>query len=118
MRSKTVAAGLLILVFGASAFGCVAGWNGDAPNVCGASIARKSCARKKAIRTTGCHVLHSSPGRCSLRSLAQGYAIEFARFEIRGPLNDVRERASVLRTAPILISSVGSPETDRGPPRS
>lgn len=110
--------GVLVLVFGASALGCVAGWNGDSPMLCGASVARKGCARKKLVHTTGCDVLRSSPSRCSLRSLAQGYAVEFARFEISSPLSDVRDRASVPRTARILISSIGSPETDRGPPRS
>lgn len=118
VRSKTISAGLVILVFSASAFGCVAGWSGDSPKLCGASIARKNCARKKPTRATGCDVLRSFPRRCSLRSLAQGYAVEFARFEISSPLKDVRDRVSIPSTPTILISTVVSPETDRGPPRS
>lgn len=62
VRSKTITAGLLLFMFGVSAFG----WCGDSSKACVASIARKTCARKESIRTPGGDLVRSSSARCSL----------------------------------------------------
>ncbi|MGH9538899.1 MAG: hypothetical protein ACRD3H_13310, partial [Terriglobales bacterium] len=62
------------------------------------------------------HVLNAQPGQCSLRGLAQFQIAEFQRFELSTPLADPAGRVAVPAKSVIIVSSIGSPETDRGPP--
>jgi hypothetical protein len=65
-----------------------------------------------------CNEVKSSRGHCSLRSLAQFHFAEFRRFEISRPLQRVGGKPSPGSNSRIVLSSIGSPETDRGPPHS
>jgi hypothetical protein len=64
------------------------------------------------------YVLKSQSGRCGIRGFAQFQFVTFHAFEISTPL----QRAAGSIPAPfdfvIIVSSIGSPETDRGPPAS
>jgi hypothetical protein len=63
-------------------------------------------------------VVKSMPGHCSLRSLLRFQFPAFQRFEVSTPLRRTAEIISAPRGASIIATSIGSPETDRGPPRS
>ena len=122
MRRTSITSGLLILVFATSASGCAIGWNSDPGTYCPRPSARQACVRKKpgttAARRSACgHILKSLPGRCSSRSLAQFQFAELHRFEIPSPLRQAGSKIS-LPCNPVIASSIGSPQTDRGPPRS
>jgi hypothetical protein len=111
--------GFLILVLAASAFACSSGVCGGPESTrCSSTLA--ACARKKP-QTTAClrapcgYRLKSPSRRCSLRSFAQFQFAKLARFEIPIPLRREAEVSRAPNLAPI-VSSVGSPETDRSPP--
>jgi hypothetical protein len=122
MRRTSLTSGLLILILATSAFGCTAGWGYSATTFCPRPGARQSCAVAKRGTTVArgavCgHTAKSLHGGCSLRSLAQLQFVEIHRFEIPGLLPQTGSRLlPSLKTR--SVSSVGSPETDRGPPRS
>lgn len=129
MRRESVISGLLILVLATSAFGCVTGGNNEpcAPEV-GAHEARatlgyrqwstRTFVRKAPQRASCSPILTSPSGRCSFRSLAQFQPLELRRFEIPSPLRQGDGGVSLPFDSRIVVLSIGSPQTDRGPPRS
>jgi hypothetical protein len=64
------------------------------------------------------HILKSLPGNCGLRNFVQFQFVEFHNFEISAPLRATSDNISAPLDSAIIVSSIGSPETDRGPPRS
>lgn len=121
MRRASITSGLLILVLTTSAFGCVTGWSSKSGTLCPRPRTRKACVWKKlgttAARGSACdHTLKSLPGQCSLRSLAQFQFAELQRFEIASPLRHASSKVSLPLNSVTIVSSIGSPETDRGPP--
>ena len=123
MCRSSIASGLLILVFATSAFGCATGSGseslgfrpgGRSQRLCGPS---KSRAAEPKSSPCG-HVLKSSRGQCSLRSLAQFQFAELGDFETSSPLQRASGKASPVINSRIIVLSIGSPETDRGPPYS
>lgn len=123
VRRTSITSGLLILVFATSAFGCATGWSSKPGIFCPRPSTRQVCVRKNpgttVARGSACsHILKSLPGRCSLRSLAQFQFAELHRFEIPSPLRHAGGKVSLPFNSVIIVSSIGSPETDRGPPRS
>jgi hypothetical protein len=63
-------------------------------------------------------VLGPSPVTCGIRGFVQPKFAAFHGVEISIPLRCVAGRVSAPSDVPVVVSSVGSPETDRGPPRS
>ena len=122
MRRNALISGFLVIVLASAAFGCVSDWGGEPSSSCNNSSIRKRCARKPGTalaKRSGCSdSVKSLPGLCNLRGFAQFQFTEFRKFEIAGPLREVEGRISRPRNAAILVSSIGSPETDRGPPIS
>jgi hypothetical protein len=121
MRRGSIISGLMIPVLATSALGCASGWVGKAGTFCSRPSTRRTCAGRKpgttAAEGRSCgHTLKSSPGR--LRSLAQFQLAEHRRFELASPPQQARSKASPSSNSAIVVSSIGSPETDRGPPRS
>jgi hypothetical protein len=119
----SITSGLLILVFATSASGCATGWSSKPEALCPRPSTRHACVRKKpgtrAAREPGCGpTLKAPPGQCSLRSFAQFQFAELHRFEIPSPLRYVGGKVSAPFNSVIIVSSIGSPETDRGPPGS
>jgi hypothetical protein len=62
--------------------------------------------------------LKSPPGKCGLRSFAQFQFVAFHKFEISAPLLPAAYNLAAPLGLDIVVSSIGSPQTDRGPPRS
>jgi len=119
----SITSGLLILVLATSAFGCATGWSSKPGTLCPSPGTRKACLRKKpgtrAARGSACgHTLKSLPGQCSLRSFTQFQFAELHRFEIPSPLRHAGGKVSPPLNSVIIVSSIGSTETDRLPPRS
>jgi hypothetical protein len=119
MRRTSIASVLLILVLATSASACVAGW-GQQADSCAHTIRPVSPLAKPGIATrTQCsHALESLPGRCGMRSFIQFQFVAFHAFQISAPLKRAAGNISRPPDAVIIASSIGSPETDRGPPRS
>jgi hypothetical protein len=120
---SSIASGLLILVFATSAFGCATGCGSESLGFCPGGHSQRLCSPSKARaaehKSSSCgHLLKSSRGQCSLRSLAQFQFAELRDFETSSPLQRASGKASPVINSRIVILSVGSPETDRGPPHS
>ena len=80
------------------------------------------CPEKLGTATAGglaCgRVVKSLPDKCGLRSLVRRQFVVFRTFEISTPLRRTASNISAPFDSMIMVSSVGSPETDRGPPCS
>jgi hypothetical protein len=123
MRRAALISACLIPVFAASAFGCVAGFGGERAPRRSESRKDRMCARKQASSSamsgSACpDVVKSAPSQCSLRSLTQVQVAKFSRFEVPTPLRVTNARSTVQPNSLLIIASIGSPETDRGPPHS
>jgi hypothetical protein len=122
VRCASFISGLLILVFATSAFECVTGCDTAPSPVCVRPTVRGVCVRETTSGTVAAgsrcgEVLKSSPRHCSLHGLAQVQVAEFRRFETASPLQYTGGRISLPFNSATIISSIGSPQTDRGPPR-
>ena len=122
MQHSSIKAGILILVLATSAFGCATGSGSDLLGSCHRSDDRRRCMGGKSgsaiSKESACYKLESTRNQCSLRSLAQFQFAEFRRFEISSPLRGTSGKASPGFNSRIVGSSIGPPETDRGPPHS
>ena len=123
MRRVSITSVLLILALVASSSSCVAGWGSLRTSSCPHSIGRNSCVGKNhdvaKTADSGCgRVLESSPGTCGIRGFVQAKLAAFHRIEISIPLCRVAGGIPTPSDFPVVISSIDSPETDRGPPRS
>lgn len=123
MRRNSIISVLLILVLAASASGCVGGWGSQSAISCHRPSPRPACARGRLGTSTvvgpACgHVLKALPGKCGLRGFVQFQFGAFQTFEISTPLPRVAGNISAPFDSAIIVSSIGSPETDRGPPCS
>ena len=119
---RTCVTSVLILVLVASSFGCVAGLDGPAASPCVDSVARRDRSQKMPgaalVHRQACqHVLKRGTSGCSLRSLMQFHFLAFHPRETSAP-RDVADGISVRPESGIITSSIGPPETDRGPPHS
>jgi len=101
---------LLIVVLSTSAEACVAGW----------SSARRSChPAPTCAKASGCgDVIRSVPGKCGLRTFVQFYCAFGDAWQSSAPLRSTAGTVAWPLNAPIIVSSIGSPQTDRGPPLS
>jgi hypothetical protein len=119
VRRTSITSALLILVMATSGSACVVGW-GSQPDT---YAARQACAGKKSGTATAkqpvCRpLLKSPPGKCGVRSFVQFQFVALHRFAISAPLQRAVSSISPPLALVILASSIGSPETDRGPPCS
>jgi hypothetical protein len=125
MRRAPLTAVLLIAIFTASASACVSAWGSNStasPTSCHRQNAGRSCAHKRmagvtAKRASCPHDVKSQPAKCSLRSFLH---LQFVMPQAAAISIPYRRLAAVNapRDAVIIVSSIGSPETDRGPPLS
>jgi len=123
MCRSSIASSLLILVFATSAFGCATGSGSEVLGFCPRGRSQRLCTTSKSRaaepKSSRCgHVLKSSRGQCSLRSLAQFQFAELRDFEISSPLQRPTGKVWPALNSRIIVLSIGSPETDRGPPHS
>lgn len=125
---SSIASGLLILVFATAAFGCATGSGGEPPGFCAGKRSQRLCtiprtstpskSRVSTLKSRCGPALKSSGGPCSLRSLAQFQVAELRHFEISSPLQRPTGKALRPSNTRLIVLSIGSPETDRGPPHS
>ena len=131
VRRKPLTALILIVIFATSMSACVAGWGSEAAASCCQSTARAACSGKcpDARKVTGCthksarnsackHVVKPQPGKCGMRSFAQRQFLTRPASEISIPLRREAGNIAAPDDGVIIVSSIGSPETDRGPPNS
>jgi hypothetical protein len=123
VRRVSITSVLLILALIASSSSCVVGWCSQRTVSCSHSIVLKSCARKNhdVAKARGAECgrdLEPSPGICRIRGFVQPKFATFHGVEISIPLRCVAGKVSAPSDFPVVVSSVGSPETDRGPPHS
>jgi hypothetical protein len=118
VRRNTVTSLLLALMLALCASACVVGvYSSD--STCSGMRIKQSCARKMSGFARSCGSrLKSSAAECNLRGLVQFYFPAFNEVESSAQLNSISGKISVPFGSRIIVSSVGSPETDRGPPRS
>ena len=89
---------------------CVAGWDGRPANT--ACRLERLCVNEK----PGKSIKPPAANKCGLRVFVQ---LQFARFpatSLSRPLLNRDGEVSFLAPAVIVFPSIGSPETDRGPP--
>lgn len=123
VRRSSITSGLLILVFATSAFGCVTGSGSEPLASCRRPQNQRPCIAHKSgvavAKSASCsQILKSSRGQCSLRSLTRFQFAEFRNFDLSSPLMRPSGKASLSFNSGIIVLSIGSPETDRGPPHS
>jgi hypothetical protein len=131
VRRKPLTAVILIVMFASSMSACVAGWGSEAASACCQPAVRSACAGKcpdarkvtgnthKSARNSACKdVVKTQPGKCGMRSFAQLQFLTRPASEISIPLRRAAGNIAAPDDSVIIVSSIGSPQTDRGPPRS
>jgi hypothetical protein len=122
VRCAYLTSSLLILVLATSGSGCVMG--------CGAEVwqplLRLNVQRGHVQNMPGGALIAASQcgdtvkrlrGHCTLRSVTQLQFAELRRLELVTPLWNAAGNIPFPFNSATIISSIGSPQTDRGPPR-
>ena len=113
VRSRLTAV-LLVMFCAASAFGCVTGVSSS--QSCASLTRRHACVKS---RKAGCRpVFRQAPTDCSFRSFTQSQPADFRPFVLGAPQAHTTGAVPVRYGCAIVLLSIGSPQTDRGPPRS
>lgn len=118
MSRNSIVAAVLVLTLATSASACVEGAGSPLGKAC-FKFSRAACERNLGAKADRCNpVLKSVPAHCDIRGLVQFHAVAFAKFEVRSPLHIVADRILAPSRQGPRVSSIGSPQTDRGPPLS
>jgi hypothetical protein len=122
MRRTSITSVLLILVLTTSVSACAARWCSQPATSCHRAGDRQACGRKKPATATAMHLpcgplLKSTPGQCGMRSFVQSQFVAFHAFETSPPVRTASSISTLFESL-IIVSSIGSPEADRGPPIS
>lgn len=123
MRRTSITSCLLILVLFTSTLGCVTGLSGKATNLCSPASAHHACQKTKpgigAKHGSECgETLGSLSDPCNLHGFLQSQVAVLPNFEIPSPSLHATGEASLPSRSIFIVSSIGSPQTDRGPPSS
>jgi len=117
LTRNSIISALLIVSLTMSASACVKGAESSF-NGCVRS-ARQSCERLHATNARRCSPrLKAVPARCDIRGLVQFHVVAFTKFEVPSPMRLMTAQVPVPSGPALRLSSIGSPESDRGPPRS
>jgi hypothetical protein len=118
LTRNSIISALLIVTLATSASACIEGAGSFFSNAC-IRTAHPSCKRQLHSKTGRCSpVLKGIPARCNLRGLLQFHIVTFTKFDVLSPLRLVTAQVLVPSGPALRNSSIGSPETDRGPPLS
>jgi len=114
---------LLIPVLFTSTLGCVTGRAGKTPNLCSTRSAHHACQKTKHLvgNTHGpsCgETLSGLPAPCNLHGFVQSQMAVLPNLELPSPAQHPTGEVSLPSRAIFIFSSIGSPQTDRGPPLS
>lgn len=116
MRRASLISGLLILTMALTGFRCAAG---GCINAQTAGLAVSTRQHTTAAQTAGsAGIVKASPKQCNLRAFSQSQSAVFRKIGMPTPLSLSSGKVSPPVNAGLFRSSVGSPESDRGPPRS
>jgi len=96
---------------------CVAGGGGSCANAGTADHCQPHHRQSATLNAQPCTVRASADSRCGFRTFVHFHALQLRSVTSSAPLLIVNRRLA-LTTPNIIVSSVGPPETDRGPPRS
>src|SRR5215469_5585821 len=120
MPRNTIISALLIVTIATSASACVEGGGGSSASRLCSKSSRPSGGRNfQAVGVRRCNpVLKSVPAHCDIRGLVQFHLVAFTKFAVRSPLRIVSAGILVPSREGPRVFSIGSPETDRGPPLS
>jgi hypothetical protein len=119
LTGNSILSALLIVNLIVSVSACIEGGGSASKN----DRARSNCPScKRQLHTADARscspVLKEVPSRCEIRGLARFHIVAFGRSDVSSPLWLVIARV-VIPSAPVLRKfSIGSPESDRGPPFS
>jgi len=102
-------------VVATSSSACVAGWCSQPGTSCLRAGIRQTCAWKKPACD---RLLKPLPGKCGVRNFDQFQFVTFHTSAIPAPFLPASSRIPMPLDSFIIASSIGSPETDRGPPCS
>jgi hypothetical protein len=116
VRSRSLISALLMLTLCASASACVNGTGTGFGAACRISHPRLSALG--ATENTCGHAFNTRVAQCPLRGLLQFQFLTLSAFQIAVPIDVIAETVTVPSDSTAKLTSVGSPETDRGPPRS
>jgi len=117
MCRNGIISALLIVTMVASASACVEGAGSSSSKTCVRPLG-PSCGKLLHARNRCNPAMKSVPAHCDIRGLVQFHVVSFAKFEVSSPLRVVSGRVLLPSRLDVRISSIGSPETDRGPPLS
>jgi hypothetical protein len=111
---------LLILALSASVSACVAATGSGSAAACSLAHSKPSHPRTAAATAdNNCgHSLRARSAHCSLRGLLQFQFLTLPEFQIGAPLDLIAVDIMTPPNSTAKLTSIGSPETDRGPPRS
>jgi hypothetical protein len=115
MRIKVSLAALLILTMAVSASACVEGMGSAPGERC--SPSQTHCSRVARSGKCGA-VLKSSPSHCDVRGLLQFHFAASQKSNTTASLRRLPGCVVIPSRLALRLSSIGSPETDRGPPLS
>jgi hypothetical protein len=121
MRRIRVILALLVLLLTTSA--CIAEWTDGASPACHRQTAHHTYtsaerSTAKGVAHLACSGISKPPARCGIRGFDQLQFVEFGPRLCSGPLLIPTGAVAAPTYTKIVISSIGSPESDRGPPRS
>jgi hypothetical protein len=117
VRARTLISALLILALFASASACVAGTSDY--STAGGRARFRPCRSEFAHRqTNSSYALRAPITRCALRGLLSFQFLTLPAFEVAVPLELTAQEVTEPSDSTVELTSIGSPETDRGPPRS
>jgi hypothetical protein len=118
MRHSAILALLLVMVINTVAAACVSDASGMRPSYC-VRNPKPKMATFRIHRAGGCAgSVHHLPDTCRMRGFSQSPVAAIARVE-QLKVGLARAAKVVAPEGPrFVVTSVGPPETDRGPPRS
>jgi len=117
VRPRLLISALLILALFASASACVAGTSDDSA-ACVRARFRPCRSEFAHTQTNSSYALRAPIAQCALRGLLPFQFLTLPAFEMAVPLELTAQDVTEPSDSAVELTSIGSPETDRGPPRS
>jgi hypothetical protein len=113
MRRTPLTAVLVIATLAGVSPACVAGWGAQGTSPCRATADRAHTTSKTAASCR--RIVKPESAKCGLRTFIQFQIAQFHSSGFSNPLIPVNEYVPA-ENPRIIVTSIGPPETDRGPP--
>ena len=118
VRLRSLISALLILALCASVSACVNGTGTGLGAACSVSHPGLKHRAASGMHSDCGHAFKTRTAHCSLRGLLQFQFLTLPAFQVAVPFDWIAENVTAPSDTSVKLTSVGSPETDRGPPRS